>query len=333
MDNQELKGLDNARAPQSAVTVVGKIFNPIAKKVDNLTSIVDGVLDKSGSGGTQGDSKLPPKTKPPKPSQTAPKKSRICVDSAGVANAMNFQKAKAGKKRTERDTYSSIASKQDGKVLSVVKRLSSKPKNVLSLLPQSSPPTAPNTNKSGQVVKMNSTAYSSTTTPAQNVCLITECATTWSIIGFGITSLYTGTHFIFARSGDKTFIRFYAWILLPICITAMVISFGLKPRRENLIYKTFIYAQYVLLAFVSEILYMVGYNWQEDAILNALGRCLFSIFLFFFALRVRARVAKLSDEDLSCFLSQSVVRGGLVIGLAQLAFLAFSSLQCESEAR
>ena len=47
---------------------------------------------------------------------------------------------------------------------------------------------------------------------------------------------------------------------------------------------------------------------------------------------VRSRVAKLSDADLSRFLSLSVVKGGLIVGLGQLIFLAFSSVQCLNEA-
>ena len=50
-------------------------------------------------------------------------------------------------------------------------------------------------------------------------------------------------------------------------------------------------------------------------------------------MQARALVAMLSDEDLSEFLSMSVVRGGLIVGLAQMAFLAISSVQCQYEAR
>ena len=40
----------------------------------------------------------------------------------------------------------------------------------------------------------------------------------------------------------------------------------------------------------------------------------------------------LSDSDLSRFLSMSVIKGGLIVGLGQLIFLAFSSIQCLNEA-
>ena len=50
-------------------------------------------------------------------------------------------------------------------------------------------------------------------------------------------------------------------------------------------------------------------------------------------LKIRAEIAKLSDVDLSNFLSNSVIKVGLVGGFGQLLFLAFSSVECESEAR
>lgn len=63
-----------------------------------------------------------------------------------------------------------------------------------------------------------------------------------------------------------------------------------------------------------------------------LVRCLVYGVILFVALRIRSRIAKLSNSDLSKFLSISVIKGGLVTGLSQLVFLAFSSVQCISEA-
>ena len=51
-----------------------------------------------------------------------------------------------------------------------------------------------------------------------------------------------------------------------------------------------------------------------------------------FALRIRSTIARLPDSDLSRFLSMSVIKGGLIVGLGQLIFLAFSSVQCLNEA-
>ena len=52
----------------------------------------------------------------------------------------------------------------------------------------------------------------------------------------------------------------------------------------------------------------------------------------FVTLRVRSRIARLSDADFSKFLSLSIIIGGLIVGLGQLVFLAFSSIQCVNEA-
>ena len=163
--------------------------------------------------------------------------------------------------------------------------------------------------------------------------LITECATTWSIIGFIITSVYTGIHGIFAKDGDETITKFYAWVIKPFCYTTMAISLLLKPRRNNFAYKAFLYSQYVLFTIGSELLTIAGHKWKQDGIIIGALWAIFWLCLLLFAMRVRARVARLSDQALSKFLSKSLVRGGLIVGLGQLAFLALSSLQCYSEAR
>ena len=67
-------------------------------------------------------------------------------------------------------------------------------------------------------------------------------------------------------------------------------------------------------------------------ILESSARCLLYVIALLVALRVRASISKLSDSDLSRFLSMSVIKGGLIIGLGQLVFLAFSSVQCLNEA-
>ena len=69
-----------------------------------------------------------------------------------------------------------------------------------------------------------------------------------------------------------------------------------------------------------------------NGVLKSSARCLLYMITLLFALQIRSRIAKLSDADLSKFLSMSIIKGGLVVGLGQLVFLAFSSIQCLNEA-
>ena len=50
-----------------------------------------------------------------------------------------------------------------------------------------------------------------------------------------------------------------------------------------------------------------------------------------FGFKIRGWVARLNDRNLSIFLTDGVMKEGLLIGLAQLGFLLFSSVQCEAE--
>ena len=166
-----------------------------------------------------------------------------------------------------------------------------------------------------------------------NVEQITECATAWSVITFAITSLYTGVHVAFAMSKDSTLENFTVWFLTPSCLTAQTISFVLKPRREDFAYKAFLYSQYFFFTIGSEVLFMVGYSWEMRRIIEGSTRCLFWLIFLFFGIQVRLGIARLSDKDLSDFISIKAFKGSLMIGLGQLAFLGFSIVQCQSEAR
>ena len=177
----------------------------------------------------------------PSTNEVASEKFPRQVGSVGVANALKFHKSKSRKKRANRGSSSWSRDSKE----SIGKRHSGEG-NVPSLqVDQTSPKPARNTGEGDQVVETDSMAAPSTTEPASNSGkLITECATTWSIFGFGITSIYTGNQILYAKTGDDTFPKFYAWILLPVCVTAQVISFLLKPRREDSFYKAFLYTQY-----------------------------------------------------------------------------------------
>ena len=136
---------------------------------------------------------------------------------------------------------------------------------------------------------------------------------------------------LYVKTSDDTFTSFYAWIFLPVCVTAMVISFLLKQSRTDLAYKIFLYSQYFLFSIVSEILTMAGSNWERVYILVGSVRSLTWLGVLPFAMRVRARGAMLSDEDLSDFLSMFIIRGGLIVSLGQMTFLP--SHPCSADLR
>ena len=112
----------------------------------------------------------------------------------------------------------------------------------------------------------------------------------------------------------------------------MAISFALKPRREDRAYKAFLVIQYVLFTFVSEILAVVGQDFAKSKTISSSASSLLYLALLKFGLKCRPHVAQLSDEDLSKFLANDVIFGGMIIGLGQLAFLMFASIQCDGKA-
>ncbi|GMH98487.1 hypothetical protein TrVE_jg9990 [Triparma verrucosa] len=143
------------------------------------------------------------------------------------------------------------------------------------------------------------------------------------------TGGYTAVYAYFAHTRDEKVMEFWGWIIIPISITAMGISFFLKPRREDRAYKVALIFQYVLFAFVSEFLAVVGYDFAMFQIIASSARSLCWLALLKFGLKCRSHVARLSDEDLSKFLTNDVIFGGMLVGLGQLAFLMFASIQCD----
>ncbi|GMH78321.1 hypothetical protein TL16_g07754 [Triparma laevis f. inornata] len=111
----------------------------------------------------------------------------------------------------------------------------------------------------------------------------------------------------------------------------MAISFCLKPRREDRLYKTLLYTQFVTYTLVSEFLYVVG-NSFDRVIARAIASGAFYLLLLKFGIKSRSHFAKLPDKELSHFLTNDVIMGGVIIGLGQLAFLMFGSIQCDGNA-
>ncbi|GMH59134.1 hypothetical protein TrLO_g15018 [Triparma laevis f. longispina] len=138
------------------------------------------------------------------------------------------------------------------------------------------------------VTTVNTTSTTPPTSPPPTITSpppVTECATIYSLlmllITIGNTSLYARfASTISSKERDKIY-DFWRWILLPLAMTAMTISFALKPRREDFKYKIILH------------------------------------------------IAKLPDKEISYFLTNDVIMGGMMIGLGQLAFLMFASIQCE----
>ena len=137
---------------------------------------------------------------------------------------------------------------------------------------------------------------------------------------------------MYASTKDKKLSNFWVWIFLPLASTAMAISIMLKPRREDFWYKIFLMTQYILFAFVSEVLALIGDDFHVNQAMMGLGRSLVWAALFSGGMKIRSQAASLCEAELSDFLTNHVIKGGVFIGLGQLTFLMFASIQCDGNA-
>ncbi|GMH75834.1 hypothetical protein TrLO_g15657 [Triparma laevis f. longispina] len=164
---------------------------------------------------------------------------------------------------------------------------------------------------------------------------VTEAATQYSLLTFLITISFTLVYFyrtFFASGLIEAEIRdFWLYIMAPLCLTAMNISFVLKPRRRDLKYRVFLISQYVIFTFFGPILSVISNSYSADSLMWSGVFLVPAPIMLYVGLWFRNLVAELSDEDLDRFITQDVVRGGVFVGLGQLVFLIFSCLQCYSD--
>ena len=119
--------------------------------------------------------------------------------------------------------------------------------------------------------------------------------------------------------------RTCSWTLLPINIGSMGISIFLKPRQNKRRYKTILVLQCIMFLFADRILRLYYSR------ITILEFCLFTAIptpLLVWVMAQRKRIGKLEDKELSQFLTQKVVKQSMLIGLAEISFLMFSSVQC-----
>ncbi|GMH86571.1 hypothetical protein TL16_g10591 [Triparma laevis f. inornata] len=177
--------------------------------------------------------------------------------------------------------------------------------------------------------KEDSDERDNTTTVSSAPGHVTECATIYSFLMECITTGFPALYAYYAYTGDEKVWKFWTKIILPMSATAMAISFALKPRREDRAYKVFLVLQYVLLTLVAEILAIVGDDFAKSVLIKSFVRSLLYLAFLKIGLKSRSRIATLSDEDLSKFLTNDVIMKSMLVGLGQLAFLMFASIQCD----
>ena len=118
-------------------------------------------------------------------------------------------------------------------------------------------------------------------------------------------------------------------IILPIAVLSFVMVVMYKPKRTDVGYKRFLYFHFLTFAVVTEVGVAVGYirsglifhGWF--AILRIPLWCL----AFWLGLKLRESAAKLPPQELSDFLSQTVlVKGAAAMG--PMLFFSFEAVSC-----
>jgi len=90
---------------------------------------------------------------------------------------------------------------------------------------------------------------------------------------------------------------------------------------------SFLTVQFFFFTEVTEISLIIGHPTTFQTVFCVV-RMIFWPLTFWIGLRIRSKIARLSDEKLSNYIALYVFRGGMIMGLGQLSFLLFASIQC-----
>ena len=201
--------------------------------------------------------KKPPAARSSKGLEIGSSKKIFCANSAGEANAMNAWRTKGKQGRGGRGFQRSLLQGPKKKIKEIAEGMNSDIE-----IPLSGQSNSTNVTSANPVVSNLVTGDGSKSDPK----FVTECSMVWSLVCFMLTSCYTAIAIAtLTRDRNETernqnkldskLRYFYAWICLPISGTAMVISFLLKPRRNDFTYKFFLYSQFAIFTLVSEVRY------------------------------------------------------------------------------
>ncbi|GMH84162.1 hypothetical protein TL16_g09835 [Triparma laevis f. inornata] len=133
---------------------------------------------------------------------------------------------------------------------------------------------------------------------------------------------------LYSENGIANLHNLYIVTTMPIAIVAMALSCAAKPRRNDLPFMITLNLQYFVFALGSEVFFVIRESGSPAAVKLTVIRSFFWLLVRSLGLRLRSAIANLPDPELSHFLTYSVFVGGIT-GLLQLAFLMFSSIQCD----
>ena len=130
--------------------------------------------------------------------------------------------------------------------------------------------------------------------------------------------------------------QFSGWVALPLALLALGLSILLQPRNQKKPYKIFLSGLFLTIGVVPQFCLALGvvkYDIEDKVThLGVSGvRLFFWSLIYITATKVRSKIARLQDDDLSSFLSRNLFLEGFVAGVGQLGFLMFDVLRCLNE--
>ena len=162
--------------------------------------------------------------------------------------------------------------------------------------------------------------------------IVTGLSSWWIILGVVATTTHVILSFATVLSENNAY-EAAMYAILPTVITLFILSLFAQPRRCS---RKDIVLQYIHFGW---------FNWVSSSILairastfvsgtqiafTILGISVVLTGLFFCALKIRAAIGRLPDEDLSDFLTEILFKGGFKM-LCSVLFVLFRCLKCEIE--
>ncbi len=161
---------------------------------------------------------------------------------------------------------------------------------------------------------------------------VLELSNSYVMTSFIVSLAYAGHVFTFSLTEDTTYST-RADLIWILSLALFAASIAAKPRRSDRPYHIFFYLHFFIQVIVPESCYLISYTFvtRETARgLLATVRLFLTSCIFFLGKSLRMSVADLEDNELSTYLTQTVLTG-TVEGILPLMFLSLEALGCIAE--
>ena len=197
--------------------------------------------------------------------------------------------------------------------------------------PSPSPPPPPRRRRHSSIAAaVRSRIYTHTRLAARPPpTVLEECSWVYVFACWGVSLSSPTLAGVYMLTPEKAQYCIYCLISIPVSAAFLALAVFLKPKREDVLYKTALFGNFLTVTYLTLIFVAIGDAQVGDfnySIMIMVIVVLISI-AFVFALKFRSIVSQMSPESLTIFISETLLKNGPTY-LAPVVYCSFIALRC-----